>query len=70
MIRHALALSLAVGLLHDPSCGGSDEGAASGVNAPCTRDRDCKERLRCAQGVCEPQDAAPPDAAQADAGNG
>ena len=48
----------------DPSCGGGDT-TASGLNAPCTRDKDCKDGLACARGVC-----ADPDASARDDGGG
>ena len=58
MIRQALAAKLvtvgiALGLSHDPGCGGVDS-PASGVNAPCTRSKDCKGDLVCEKGVCTP----------------
>ena len=60
---------LGVAGLRTPGCGGDDP--EHGVNAPCTRPKDCAPGLRCANGVCEDPDAAPPvDAASGDAGDG
>jgi hypothetical protein len=57
-MRFALALLL-LGLARDPSCGGVDT-PPSGVNAPCTRDKDCQAGLVCASGVCASPNAASP----------
>jgi len=43
----------ALGVANDPSCGGVDS-TPSGVNAPCTRDKDCRGDLTCEKGVCTP----------------
>ena len=59
MVRRALALGLILGL-HDPSSCGGVESPTSGVNAPCTRDKDCSAGLVCASGVCTQPDAPPP----------
>lgn len=37
-------------------CGGDGDGDGR-VNAPCTRDRDCRHGLSCAEGVCREPDA-------------
>jgi hypothetical protein len=58
-MRAALLGLALLGLMRDPSCGGVDT-PASGVNAPCTRDKDCQLGLVCASGVCEGTDAAAP----------
>jgi hypothetical protein len=71
VVRHSVALvlygSLAWGGLglsagRDPGCGGADS-PSGGANAPCTRTRDCGDRLVCSEGVCTEPDAgiAPPD---------
>ncbi len=64
-------ISLSFG--RDPGgCGGVDEHSGT-VNAPCTRDKDCKTDLVCREGVCAdldagpPRDAAPPDGGTKDA---
>ena len=58
MIRQVFAISIALGVARDPGgCGGGADSQFGGVNAPCTRDHDCGERLRCEQGVCEGADA-------------
>lgn len=36
---------------------GSDGRAEGGLNAPCTRARDCQEGLSCSDGVCTDPDA-------------
>ncbi len=35
----------------------SEDTEAAGVNAACTRDKDCQQGLACTGGVCTPQDA-------------
>lgn len=60
---------LVVGVLlaaHDPSCGGTDT-TAGGVNAPCTRDRDCRDGLECNKGVCVDRNASDAGDASSDA---
>lgn len=47
----------------DPGCGGGSSDRA-GLNAPCTRAKDCASSLRCFEGVCVPEDASVPDAAK------
>jgi hypothetical protein len=50
----------ALALGRDPGCGGSDS-PSSGVNAPCTRSKDCSGGLVCTEGVCtEPDSGALP----------
>ncbi len=67
MVRHVLAISLAVGAtLRGPSCGDVDS-PTSGIHAPCTRDRDCNSGLVCTEGVCVPEDAGASDASAVDA---
>ena len=56
MIRQALAAKLftvgiALGFANDPGCGSVDS-PSSGINAPCTRTKDCKGDLVCEKGVC------------------
>jgi hypothetical protein len=59
-VHKALILAVALGVSHDP--GGCDtETTGGGVNAPCTRDKDCSTGLSCTSGVCvEPDSGAPP----------
>lgn len=59
----------------DPGCGGTDS-PSSGLNAPCTRSKDCTNALVCTEGVCTESDSGviPPDggrdaAPAEDAGN-
>jgi hypothetical protein len=61
-----LAFASAVAIARDPSCGGTDS-PASGVNAPCTRDKDCADGLSCEHGVCTQGDAGAAPDAQGDA---
>jgi hypothetical protein len=74
------ALGIALVFARDPGCGGV-ESTSSGINAPCTRDRDCKDELTCEKGVCTghskddagadaSQDAGGSDAGSSDAGDG
>ena len=68
MVRTALALGMALGfgaLAREP-CGPVDS-SSGGVNAPCTRDRDCSGSLLCRQGACAEEDASTGDS---DAGDG
>jgi hypothetical protein len=46
----------ALALGRDPGCGGS-ETPSSGVNAPCTRSKDCTGALVCTEGVCAEPDS-------------
>ena len=55
MIRHVLFAGL-LAAAYDPSCGDVDS-TSSGPNAPCTRDRDCRDGLVCGHGVCVDPDA-------------
>lgn len=57
---------VALGLLGGPGggCDGVGDGEG-GVNAPCTRDKDCRDGLSCTEGVC-----TGPDAGLGDAGPG
>jgi hypothetical protein len=54
VLRNAFVLGVAgLSLLaRDPGCGGGVDSPSSGVNAPCTRDKDCADGLRCVEGVC------------------
>ena len=72
MLRTAIVFGVAgfSMLARDPGCGGGPDSDPSGVNAPCTRDKDCHDELRCDDGVCTsptPRDAGsesgPKDAA-------
>jgi len=49
---------LGSGARHEPGCGGADS-PSGGVNAPCTRTKDCQGSLTCDQGVCVDPDAIP-----------
>ena len=64
-MRIALLVVVALIAARDPSCGGGDA-PTSGPNAPCTRDKDCKEGLACTRGVCADPDAAAPSDGGAD----
>ena len=69
MVRHVVACGIAAVLgsafLRDPGCGGVDSPAGA-LNAPCTRDKDCRDALVCREGVCVELDAsAPSDAGDA-----
>lgn len=55
---------LGVAGLRDPGCGGDD--VEHGVNAPCTRAKDCTPPLLCVSGACEEAAAD----AGSDAGDG
>ena len=73
MLRNVVAYGVvslaALALGRDPGCGGS-ESPSSGVNAPCTRSKDCSSGLVCTEGVCtEPDSGALPNGAT-DAGTG
>ncbi len=46
-----------LGLAHDPGGCGSVDSSSSGLNAPCTRSKDCSGHLVCTQGVCTDDDA-------------
>jgi hypothetical protein len=70
VIREALLASVAaLGLAQDPSCGGTDS-PTSGVNAPCTRDKDCSGGLSCREGICTGDAGPPPSDAAGDARDG
>ena len=64
MIRHTLvAGAMLLGLAHDPGgCGSVDSSSASGLNAPCTRSKDCRDGLTCERGVCTGPDQPERDA--------
>jgi hypothetical protein len=47
---------VALGLGRDPGCGGGDT-PSGGVNAPCTRSKDCSSGLVCSEGVCSEPDS-------------
>ena len=72
MVRQAFvaklaALGIALVFARDPGCGGV-ESTESGINAPCTRDKDCKDDLTCERGVCTgPEIDAGVDSAARDA---
>jgi len=55
--RHAMLFVSLLGVagLRGPGCGGDDH--EHGVNAPCTRPKDCAPPLLCVSGVCEEPDA-------------
>jgi hypothetical protein len=73
--RNAMLFVSLLGIagLRGPGCGGDDH--EHGVNAPCTRPKDCAPPLLCVSGVCEEPDAdaapdvAPPGDAETDAGD-
>lgn len=56
MIRQVFAIGIAMGLAREPSGCGRGDSQLGGINAPCTRDHDCGESLRCTHGVCEAAD--------------
>ena len=58
----AFALILVLGTVLGAGCADPDSQSA-GVNAPCTRDRDCRAKLACMRGVCVDPNA--PDAGDA-----
>jgi hypothetical protein len=69
VLRNVVAYGIislgALALGREPGCGGS-ESPSSGVNAPCTRSKDCNQGLLCTEGVCaEPDSGVTP----ADAGS-
>ena len=70
MLRNVVAYGVvslgALALGRDPGCGGADS-PSSGVNAPCTRSKDCSGGLVCMEGVCTERDAG---ALPADSGVG
>ena len=72
MLRNVVAYGVvslgALALGRDPGCGGADS-PSSGVNAPCTRSKDCSNDLVCAEGVCTEADSGAP-VIKADAGSG
>ena len=74
MLRNVVAYGVvslgALALGRDPGCGGSDS-PESGVNAPCTRTKDCSGNLVCTEGVCAAADSgAGAGVIKADAGTG
>jgi hypothetical protein len=75
VLRHALVFGVAgLSLLsRDPGCGGGVDSEPSGVNAPCTRDKDCGDGLKCTDGVCTsptPHDAGSESGAKDAAADG
>jgi len=69
VVRHAAFVAFAgLALLgREPGCGGVDSPAGT-VNAPCTRDKDCRDGLGCREGVCaEPDAGVTTDAGAGDA---
>jgi hypothetical protein len=56
--RHAILLVVALSALRDP-CG--TDTSPEGVNAACTRTKDCQSGLTCIGGVCSLPDAGTPD---------
>ena len=62
MLRQAALFGIALAGLaaRDPGCGGVDSREGS-VNAPCTRDTDCRDGLTCREGVCVQPDAGAND---------
>ena len=69
MSRHALLLVVALAALRDP-CG--TDASPEGVNAACTRTKDCQSGLTCIGGVCSMPDGGTPDSGSDanDAGDG
>lgn len=56
MVRTIAVLAvMSLGLSREPGCGGADS-PSSGLNAPCTRSKDCSAGLVCDQGVCTDPD--------------
>ena len=62
MLRQVALFGIALAGLaaRDPGCGDVDSHGGS-VNAPCTRDTDCKDDLTCREGVCASRDAGAGD---------
>jgi hypothetical protein len=58
VLRQALMLAVAMGAARDPGC--NTETSPGGVDAPCTRDKDCSNGLSCTGGVCLGPDAGAP----------
>jgi hypothetical protein len=56
--RTALLLAVLLGALGNPCEAGT---MAAGVNAPCTRTKDCAWGLQCLQGTCTSVDGGAPD---------
>jgi hypothetical protein len=53
VVRGALLLGVAAVALYASGAGcGSAVDSSSGLNAPCTRDKDCQDGLTCEEGVC------------------
>jgi hypothetical protein len=57
--RTAAVVFVAVALVREPACGESGE-HQGGVNAPCTREKDCAAGLSCTSGVCTSPDSGLP----------
>jgi len=56
--RSASVILLVLGTIACAACG--DNGAAKGINGPCTRNSDCESGLSCIAGLCEPPDGGGP----------
>ena len=57
MVRNAVVLTLlSLGLARELGCSSADA-HAKGLNAPCTRSKDCRSDLVCDEGVCTDPDA-------------
>ena len=57
VVRTAVVLAvMSLGLACELACSSTDS-PSSGLNAPCTRSKDCSSSLVCAQGVCSEPDA-------------
>jgi hypothetical protein len=67
VVRHLVAIGIALGMARDPGCGGGVESPSGSINAPCTRDKDCQGGLVCREGVCGGADAGAADAEPKDA---
>jgi hypothetical protein len=55
-----LLLAVAIAVSRDPGC--DTQTAPGGINAPCTREKDCSSGLQCTGGVCVSNEAGPPPA--------
>jgi hypothetical protein len=68
VVHKGLLLAVTMAVLRDPGCG--TETTSGGVNAPCTRDKDCSPGLTCTGGVCLGPEAGPPPPSDAGADAG